>query len=331
MKTRSLWCLAAILIALGACGGAEMMTGKAEQGIGFPHDRIIPPDLPPLVPYPGLIDRLMWVRNGGGDGALWLLDQYGHSYNQTRTFPEASHWYPAGVAGNRILWQQTNGQTSLWTMDANGQFVTVHWLANPDPSHGTRAVGLSVAQSYLGQCLTTDDTQNYYVTWDTPGYGSHPLGEVTVQLIDGTGYVRRSTTQDKPFAGATALWFGKSADAYEKMLFRDNQGSARTFRAQWNGSVAPPRYDLIDGRSFSRPGYQAVSMNTHTYYGYFLFGDPGYDDQILFTSLNYATDGGRAVLATFDYQGNDLAIDRNFSGGNGWAATSYTSLPLVCP
>lgn len=77
----------------------------------------------------------------------------------------ASHWLPIGVAGNKLLWQRSDtGETSLWTIDANGNYVS-HVVFNP--SAGWLARGISFDQD--GVCPPPAAAQtSYTILWEGP-------------------------------------------------------------------------------------------------------------------------------------------------------------------
>lgn len=101
----------------------------------------------------------------------------------TRTHVFSSHWNPVGVAGDKLLWQRTDtGETSLWTIDAGGNYVT-HVTFQPDP--GWNARGISFDQE--GECpMPAAAQRSYTILWEgtAPGIISPPPPPVLWHLDD---------------------------------------------------------------------------------------------------------------------------------------------------
>ncbi len=81
----------------------------------------------------------------------------------------ATHWLPIGVANDKLLWQRTDtGETTLWTIAANGSFVSQ--VAITPPASTWRARGISLDQE--GACpLPADNQRTYSILWEGPAPG----------------------------------------------------------------------------------------------------------------------------------------------------------------
>lgn len=85
----------------------------------------------------------------------------------THTF--ATHWLPIGVANDKLLWQRTDtGETTLWTIAANGAYVSHTAIVAPSPTW--RARGISLDQE--GACpLPAAGQRTYSILWEGPAPG----------------------------------------------------------------------------------------------------------------------------------------------------------------
>jgi hypothetical protein len=295
-----------------------------------------PSPLPTPQIYVPVPNRMIW-GDGNGTGVLWIMDQNNQVRART-TMVQPAGRQPVGVAGDRMLWSHGTSGGAVWKFDDNAVVAsTPVALTSPDPSRLFPA-GLSLAQNYLGECWSRNDTQNFYVLWDSLPTSTDDIGSATIQLIDGTGYVRRTTSVRKPFAGLRAIWFGKAADGFERLVFASGTSGreAYIYRADFQGSVAPPTYALSLKASVSGPaGYRAVSSGL-TISTALLFA--GTFDQVLFASWSYATDGGQAQMPWLDGISEGPVMNHllnqpvwsAFAGGNGLSAAAFTSNPTTC-
>jgi hypothetical protein len=311
MHARVSFVLAAVLAACGSElpieeeAGALTVTSTTSSPYTFTQPQLVTPD------------RMLW--NNGGDGELWWLTSNGR-IGSTRTYTRNPDWTPASVAGNRLLWHRatlTGHRTELWTLDA---YNNPSYIVLASPAAGARAVSLSLAQTYLGECWQLDDEQRYLLLWDAPSSWEHPYGQFIVQLIDGGGYPLRTTFTDKPMSGLAAVAFGKASDAWEHVVFRGNDGAAWIYTATLVGGTS---YQLGFLRTERVSGYRFAAANVK-YYNTLL--EKGWRDQLLFTS---ATGTGEAIVRNFDWQGT-FRWQESYTAAPGMLATSRTSLPAVC-
>src|SRR5262249_42748414 len=154
-----------------------------------------------------------------------------------------------------------------------------------------------------------------------------PNGQVAVQLIDGTDFIRRTTFTDKPLSGVFGVWFGKAADSFERMVFRGGTSGGNAFLFQATFHPRASRFHLHLKTIHTGPaGFHATSSGAGVSTSAFL---SGINDFVLYASWSTATDGGLAQSDWLDPNGDQpivggllhLPIVTTYAGGNGFIAT----------
>lgn len=136
----------------------------------------------------------------------------------THTF--ADHWLPIGVANDKLLWQRTDtGETTLWTIAANGSYVSQVPIV--PPANTWRARGLSLDQE--GACpLPAAAQRTFSILWEGPA----PAGwnvlwpRPRVSHHDNAG--AQTSIEDIPerYANTELREFRHSVDGFSALIHR---------------------------------------------------------------------------------------------------------------
>jgi len=273
-------------------------------------------------------DRLLWQNTSrSAKGSYWGITKTGGTAWRF-SLSGASGARPVGAAGDRVLWYDASHDiTELHTVDAGGKVTAVHQIAK---LVGFQPVSLSLAAPLYQNCYDRGAEQDYYVMYNGPE-------SFAVVLVDGAGYVRRTSIISKPYQqlGLQAIWFGVAADGYEWAMFRGNTTAYR-FRADW--SPAQGNYIVALGtlRTSSLSGFQPVGMTARPLPKRVLsvaWGNASsWNDYVLYTNNGQArvalfNQSGRPITSTLF--GNTANVVWSFANSS-YAATAYAYVPPVC-
>lgn len=277
-------------------------------------------------------NHLLWIDVNGNARVQRYSTLIG--LQQEWSYSQPWPYSAAGIAGDRLLWNDGAANAVLWKLDDRGAKVSQRTLSAPVPG-AFYPVSLSLAPLAVNDCWQRSDEQRYFLMWNRFMNGER-FGEAAIQLIDGSGHVYRTVFVTLPTAGVEPIWFGRGRDGYDRLVLRDlGVGSQVTsYRAELD-ATSPVTYRLSGVAFATAPsGHRAMSSG---WVVSTLSVARGTYDQLLFSSRFAATDGGRGQLSWYTapwtpvhipLTGNDAITP--VSGGNGWYARAFTGNPAEC-